>query len=176
MPLNEHRRAKVKERWPMQFDIEGVERDSSLRKQLLEAQKRGEVMSPLGNSFQATPPRDLSKAVVQPYRYQEFPKIMYHPTNKTPQSVLARNKVLKHNELHPERPEVLPDLLPVTLTVKDEAEQKKAEARGFQEQAPHPYPEEADEQTFQEELGANATEDTHARAASKTRKGRKAVA
>ena len=105
------------------------------------------MTAPIGNNFTAGNPnfRDLSRNVHQPYVFKEYPKVLYHPAEKTPQSVIAKQKAETHNSLHPDKPELIPDLIPVTVIVQDEAEEAQMKAKGFSEQAPHPYEGEAPE-------------------------------
>lgn len=142
MSLNESNGPKIRERWPVEFDLMGIERDHEVRTQLKNRMLEGEKMvTPLQNNFTAGNPnyRDISKPVVQPYRYQEYPKTMYHPSQKTPRSILARQKAELNNQLHPDKPELVPDLEIVSVIVADEKEEKQMIAKGFSETPPHPY-------------------------------------
>lgn len=108
MPLNESRRKPRREKWPLEFDLEGVPRDGAVRKQLLETLK-GNPMAEPRNSFLSdkltdkiglTPQQkqalfeellqenkggkelDLSKPVTPHYRRSDpkndFPQLAYH--------------------------------------------------------------------------------------------------
>lgn len=157
MSLNESRGPKLKERWPASFDIMGVSRDAQTREALKKQILEGEAMAaPLQNKFAGQVEyRDMSKPVYAPYQFREFPKTLYHPTEKTNVSVIARKKAETHNQLHPETPQLVPDLIALTVTVNDAAEQEKWEAKGFSEQAPHPYTDsEAEAPTLEDEMRA----------------------
>jgi hypothetical protein len=96
MPLNESTR-KTRERWPLDFDLTGVPRDTATRKQLLqqqilEATSEDESMSPVTptrtvqNSFTVdTPTVEITDINNPPHRNynphapeNEFPKMLYH--------------------------------------------------------------------------------------------------
>ena len=116
------------------------------------------MAAPLQNKFAGQEPeyRDMSKPVHVPYRFEEFPKTLYHPTEKTKFSVIARKKAETNNQLHPDKPELIPDLIALTVTVASAAEQEQWEAKGFSEQAPHPYGEDsgAEPLTLEDEIQA----------------------
>lgn len=108
MPLNESKRKTRRERWPLEFDLEGVPRDVATRKQLLETTKEqlmpqnrfagesrvaglSQALSPaekaaLLDELLATVPVgreiDLGKPVIVPYRVGDprnnYPKMVYH--------------------------------------------------------------------------------------------------
>jgi hypothetical protein len=104
MPLNEASRKARRERWPLEFDIEGVPRDTATRKQLLEQKQQElqqeqqtenlaalfeESMSPaqtVRNSFSVDQPTveitDINNPPRRPYNphdpKNEFPKVLYH--------------------------------------------------------------------------------------------------
>ena len=121
MPLNEASRKAPRERWPLEFDIEGVPRDTRTRKQLLEQKQQQqnleslseESMSPaqtVRNSFTVDKPEveitDINNPPRRPYNphdpKNEFPKVLYHHES---------GRVLK---------------------VENEKEQKAAHKRGFE--------------------------------------------
>lgn len=96
MPLNEASRKVPRDRWPLEFDLTGVPRDTATRKLLLE-QKRTleapeELMSPVTqsvrNSFTVDEPQvgpaitDINNPPRRPYSpsdpKNEFPKMLYH--------------------------------------------------------------------------------------------------
>lgn len=94
MPLNEASRKAPRERWPLEFDLEGVPRDTATRKQLIEQQQRTleapeEDMSPVTatrNSFTVDKPEvaitDINNPPRKPYSpsdpKNEYPKMVYH--------------------------------------------------------------------------------------------------
>jgi hypothetical protein len=104
MPLNESRRKPRREKWPLEFDLEGVPRDGTIRKQLLETLKGNPMAEPrnsflsdkLSDNLGLTPAQkarlmdellkenqggreiDLSKPVLPRYQRQEFPQMAYH--------------------------------------------------------------------------------------------------
>lgn len=96
MPLNEASRKAPRERWPLEFDLTGVPRDTRTRKQLLEQkqileQTPEEPMSPVHtvrNSFTVDQPQqgaaitDINNPPQTRYNphdpKNEFPKMLYH--------------------------------------------------------------------------------------------------
>ena len=122
----------------MAFDLEGVPRDREVRDSLKQQLLEGNYMGLQNNFTPVHQARDMSRPVVMPYVYREYPKTLYHPTQKTPRSVLAQAKVLKHNELHPDKPELVPQLEIVSMIVNDEAEEKAWLAKGWSLTAPAP--------------------------------------
>lgn len=117
MPLNEASRKPRRERWPLQFDIEGVPRDTATRKQLLEQQQQNEesaedpmTAQTVRNSFAVDKPTvevtDINNPPRRPYSpsdpKNEFPKVLYHHESGR------------------------------VLTVQNDKEQKAAHKRGFE--------------------------------------------
>lgn len=104
MPLNESTGKKRREKWPLEFDLEGVPRDNLLRAQLVNNLKGTNMAEPrnsflsdkLSENLGLTPRQkarlmdellkenvggkeiDLSKPVTPHYRHQEFPQMGYH--------------------------------------------------------------------------------------------------
>jgi len=99
MPLNEASRKAPRERWPLEFDLEGVARDTTTRKQLVEQKRQQqnpeslseETMSPVTpvrNHFTVDEPQqgpaitDINNPPRRPYNphdpKNEFPKVLYH--------------------------------------------------------------------------------------------------
>lgn len=120
MPLNESSGKAPRERWPLEFDLTGVPRDTATRKQLLEQQQildqtpTEEPMSPATptrNHFTVDEPQqgqaitDINNPPRKPYSphdpKNEFPKMVYHHETGR------------------------------VLTVTDEKQQKAALKRGF---------------------------------------------
>ncbi|HEX3941587.1 MAG TPA: hypothetical protein VHX11_08915 [Acidobacteriaceae bacterium] len=66
MPINE--RLRMRSRWPVTFDIEGIPRDVTLRQQKIEEQ----VMQ--FSKVQKPAPKDRNKPPAEPYSFQEYPK------------------------------------------------------------------------------------------------------
>lgn len=137
MPLNEANRKPRREKWPLEFDLEGIPRDEATRKQVFENRKEELSMTQPVNHFAGenraaalsaalspvekaalldellkTVPVgreiDLGKPVIVPYRVGD-------PRNNWPRMVYH------HESGH-------------VLKVKDEKELKAAAKRGFQEQ------------------------------------------
>jgi len=125
MPLNESTRKAPRERWPLEFDLTGIPRDTKTRKNLLEQQRNSETseeesMSPVTSSIRTltenhfTVDQPSTEATItdinNPPRKNynphdpknEFPKALYHHGN---------GRVLK---------------------VENEKEQKAALKRGFE--------------------------------------------
>jgi hypothetical protein len=87
MPLNESRR-KTRERWPLQFDLEGVPRETAERNRLLEQLKFSipeDTMASKNKFIVDTTPkteeRDLSKEIRVQHRHQEYPRAVYNHDN-----------------------------------------------------------------------------------------------
>lgn len=98
MPINESTSQARRERWPLEFDLEGVPRDTATRKQLIEQKQQEqnlssaeeEVMTPvqkIQNHFSAEQPSvpEISDINNPPRRNynphdakNEFPKMVYH--------------------------------------------------------------------------------------------------
>lgn len=68
MSLNDH--AKPRSRWPAQFDVEGVPRDSATRTKKMEEQMQISSINDVGVFDFNSPPK-------KPYQFQEFPKRLY---------------------------------------------------------------------------------------------------
>jgi hypothetical protein len=123
MPINEANRKVRRERWPLEFDIEGVPRDTATRKQLLEQKQQVQQSQNLDllseepmsaqtvrNSFAVDKPAveitDINNPPRRPYNPQdpknEFPKMLYHHESGR------------------------------VLAVQNEKEQKAAHKRGFE--------------------------------------------
>jgi hypothetical protein len=97
MPINESTRKAPHERWPLEFDLEGVPRDTDTRKQLLQQknlinQSGEEFMQVLNrvqpqNHFTVDPPKtaeitDINNPPKKNYNPRdpknEYPKMLYH--------------------------------------------------------------------------------------------------
>ena len=93
MPLNLSTRKAPRERWPLEFDLTGVPRDTATRKNLLETRKQEESMAPAvrtitENHFTVDQPSsdifitDINNPPKRPYNprdpQNEFPKLLYH--------------------------------------------------------------------------------------------------
>jgi hypothetical protein len=108
MPINESNR-KSRDRWPLEFDLEGIPRDSGERKRLLE--QREASMDP-ENFFAASQPvTDTVVDINNPPRNRNYNP--HAPENQFP-------KMLYHHDSGQ------------VLVVKSAAEQKAAEKKGFQ--------------------------------------------
>lgn len=96
MPLNLASRKAPRERWPLEFDLAGVPRDTATRKNLLETRKQEESMAPAvrtitENHFTVDQPSsdifitDINNPPKRPYNPRdpanEFPKMLYHHGN-----------------------------------------------------------------------------------------------
>jgi hypothetical protein len=102
MPLNEASRKAIRERWPLEFDLTGVPRDTATRKQLLDQRNLDERQileqtpedsmpqpnqtTPVRNSFTVDKPEvtitDINNPPRQNYNphdpKNEYPKMLYH--------------------------------------------------------------------------------------------------
>lgn len=118
MPLNESKR-KVRERWPLAFDLEGIPRDTATRQQLLNQQqiletieKEQSMSVPLPRNHFAT---DIQQDVVTDIN---DPKVARYGTPKNP--FRAYPKMVYHHESGH------------VLVVQNEAQHAAATRRGFQ--------------------------------------------
>ena len=90
MPLYESRISKhPKDRWPLEFDLEGVPRETAERERLLgEKRMEANLPNPVSNTFavdyqQGYTVIDINNPPKKPYVFQEFPKILYAESGKT---------------------------------------------------------------------------------------------
>ena len=99
---------KLRERWPVEFDLEGVDRDNRVREQKLQEEPMTAPLS--ANSFVGGASIDLGKPPRVAYdpRQHEYPKMLYHPTKKDPNWLAEHKRITLYNSLHPEKPEILP--------------------------------------------------------------------
>jgi hypothetical protein len=66
------------------------------------------------------------------YRHQEFPKLLYHATEKDPRVEQQRLGLRRRNEANPHlAPMDIPPSEPLTIKVANEQEKAEAEAKGF---------------------------------------------
>ena len=123
MPLNEASRKAPRSRWPLEFDLEGVPRDTTTRKSLLEQKRNHETLETLSeetmptvqsvrNSFTVDQPTTDGPAITDINNPPRRPYNPYDPKNQFP-------KMLYHHESGR------------VLKVEDEKEQKAAQKRGF---------------------------------------------
>ena len=90
MPIYEsHASRSIRDRWPLEFDLEGVPRETAERERLLNHRQEGEMgkTSPVTNSFavdyqQGNGVIDLNNPPKKPYVYQEYPKMLYAASGK----------------------------------------------------------------------------------------------
>jgi hypothetical protein len=90
------------------------------------------------NSFGDSKVVDINHPPRQAYRHQEYPKMLYHPTQKDQASIMAKNQVLAHNKLHPDKPLLVPELVGMNKTVSSLEEEKKWLAKGWTLKPPKP--------------------------------------
>lgn len=89
MPINESSRVP-RERWPLQFDLEGVPRDNAERERLLQSHQNPllpevETGMPVTNNFAASYNAgetviDINNPPQKRYVHQEYPKMVFHGT------------------------------------------------------------------------------------------------
>lgn len=87
MPINEANRRKVREQWPLHFDLEGVPQQKSERERIMRQQQtlsnedprmspnpqnRFTVDDPIGQEL------DINNPKTKRYVHQEFPRVVYH--------------------------------------------------------------------------------------------------
>ncbi len=126
---------KQREQWPVDFDLEGVDRNSQVRKQKLETEANMS-RSLSSNSFVGNASIDLNKPAREAYRHQEYPKMLYHQTKKDPIWLAEFRRVTLYNSLHPEKPELLPTVPAAFVMVNNETEEKMRFGQGFQLRPP----------------------------------------
>ena len=133
--INESKRPQSKEKWPVSFDLEGVPRHSydsqPIREQLLDSirQREGIVVQ---NFFAGERSFDLSKPKTKPVPFQEFPKMLHHPIAKDPGWLKEKARIELYNQLHPEKPELLPYVPHLTVIVQNKEEQAVQMAKGYE--------------------------------------------
>ena len=116
MPLNEASRKAPRERWPLEFDLTGVPRDTASRQQLLDQQHISEALpeetmsETVRNSFTVDKPTVEITDINNPPHHNYNP---YDPKNEFP-------KMVYHHESGR------------VLNVANEKEQKAALKRGFE--------------------------------------------
>jgi hypothetical protein len=147
--FREFRKVKIRERWPLEFDLAGIPRETAVRSQLKEQyEEEGMPNAPSPNRFVSGAVVDINAPAREPYNPRdpknEFPKILYHPTLKHPQWEAEYKRIVKYNALHPEKPELLPTVpaKQVKVNNKQEEEAKIKDGWQFRPPAIAPAPEE----------------------------------
>lgn len=134
---------KTRERWPLEYDLEGIERDTKTRAQLEEQQKQQSQneaamtnRAQSSNFFVGGASIDLNRPPKEAYRHQEYPKMLYHQTKKDPNWLAEHKRITLYNSLHPEKPELLPTVPAAFIQVNSKEEEEAALKRGFQLKPP----------------------------------------
>jgi hypothetical protein len=129
--FHEFGRQKLREQWPAEFDMEGVDRDHEIRKTKLQEVQMTQPLS--ANSFVGGAAIDLNKPPKVAYnpRDHEFPKLLYHQTKKDPNWLAEHKRITLYNSLHPEKPEVLPVVPAAFVRVDNKEQEQKKLAEGF---------------------------------------------
>jgi hypothetical protein len=153
MPLNESRGGEPRERWPREFDIQGVPRDNRLRERLLrEYQEYGVQTMPVEHlpinkfvtdvSDPATSARPDTKNI-KPYNpndpKNEFPKMLY--SEEFDEAIERRRaQIAQHNRTlrDPLQCRQLPDRVRLTKVVASKAEEREYLAKGYGLKPPPP--------------------------------------
>jgi len=121
----------MREQWPVEFDLMGVERNYEVRKQLAEENMGKEV----SNHFASPQNIDIGRPVRVPYdpRQHEYPKMLYHQTQRDKNWLAEHKRLTLYNQLHPEKPEILPSVPFASIIVgsKSEEEQRLKEGWGL---------------------------------------------
>lgn len=140
---------RQREVWPLEFDLAGVDRDQQIRKQLHTQQQfqTEETMSRAQstNFFVGEKSVDINRPPREAYRYQEYPKMLYHQTKKDPNWLAEFKRITLHNSLHPEKPEILPVVPAAFVTVHNKQEEETKLGQGF---GLKPPPAPTDEEPF----------------------------
>ena len=130
--FHEFGRQKPRERWPVEFDLEGVERDHRIREAKLTEEP---MVQPVSNSFVSGATIDLNRPPKVAYNpnapENQYPKMLYHQTKKDPNWLAEHKRLTLYNSLHPEKPEILPVVPAAFVLVKNQAEEKAKLAEGF---------------------------------------------
>jgi hypothetical protein len=136
--FRESREVKSRARWPLAFDLEGVERNTEVRKQLKQQQEAEESympQQPSNNRFVSGAAIDLNRPPREPYNpndpKNQYPKMLYHQTKKDPNWLREHKRLTLYNSLHPEKPELLPTVPAAFIVVKNKHEEEAALKDGF---------------------------------------------
>lgn len=94
------------------------------------------------NRFVSGASIDINKPAREPYNPRdpknEFPKMLYHPTKKNAVAEKEFKRITLYNSLHPEKPELLPEVGYDYIVVKDKREEDAKLKEGYQFRAPAP--------------------------------------
>jgi hypothetical protein len=148
--FREFREAKARDRWPVEFDLAGVPRDTHtrdlLKQQLDQEQEMPRSLSP--NSFVAGKMVDINHPPQAAYnpRDHEYPKMLYHPTEGHPAWAAERKKIARYNALHPDKPEIMPEVPAKTIQVNSNEEEEAKLKAGWLLRAPQRVPEPEEEE------------------------------
>lgn len=141
--FREFTQPKGRERWPLAFDLQGVLRDTTTRKQLQEqlTYEDQEMRATTTNHFASSKMIDINNPPKPAYNPRdpanEFPKMLFHQTEKHPLELAEFKRITKFNALHPDKPEILPPVGAKYIIVKDKAEQDRMLSRGYGLRAPN---------------------------------------
>lgn len=141
---------KPREKWPLAFDLEGVERDHKVRQQLQTQQQFEEPMSraQATNFFVGGASVDINKPPREAYNPRdpknEYPKMLHHQTKKDPNWLKEHKRLTLYNSLHPEKPELLPAVPYAFVIVNNKQEEEAQLKQGFGFKPPA-QPEQAEE-------------------------------
>jgi hypothetical protein len=142
---------KPRETWPVEMDLAGVERNTTIRKAIKPQLEESMSRSLSTNSFVGEKSIDLNKpphVAYNPYDPKnEYPKMLYHQTKKDHNWMAEHRRIMQHNSLHPEKPEILPTVPPANIVVKSRQEEEMKLTQGYQLKPP-PVQEEAAEETL----------------------------
>ena len=137
---------KPREHWPVEFDLEGVERDNKIRTEKLNEDTMGKSLST--NSFIGGAAIDLNKPQQAAYNphdpKNEYPKMLYHPTKKDVYWAAEYRRITLYNKLHPEKMMLLPVVPAAFVVVQDKKQEEAKLSEGFKLRPPA-QPEEKDE-------------------------------
>jgi len=89
---------RTRSRWPAQFDIEGVERDTRVRQQLLDSQQQRQEQNAMKVSNISQPGKfDFNSPPKVVIPYQEYPRLLYKASaSKQVHNDEERDAALKH--------------------------------------------------------------------------------
>jgi hypothetical protein len=139
-PFREFIEPKGRQRWPLEFDLLGIERNSQVRKEYKQQQEIFMPQQPSNNRFVSGATVDINKPPREPYNPNDpknhYPKMLYHPTKKNEAEEKEFKRVTLYNSLHPEKPELLPSVGPKFILVHSKQEEQKRLDEGYQSRPP----------------------------------------
>jgi hypothetical protein len=90
------------------------------------------------NFFVSNQSIDINKPAKVAYdpRQHQYPKMLYHPTKKDQNWLAERKRLELYNSLHPEKPEILPNVPAASIIVQSAEEEAQKIKQGWALRAP----------------------------------------